>query len=197
MKMNKRVLAIAAAASLMLSTGAFAQGYLGFSAGATKLHDSCEGTLTCDTTDTGGKVFAGYKFLPYLGAEVIYFDFGKAKGTVDLGEGGIAAFDVKTTAVGAGVLLTGTFAETWTGSARLGVAQVKVNVGGSYEGISGLFKPRSTQGYLGLGVGYLVTRNLSIDAAYDYTRARIESSTADFSATDNVSLYSIGLTYTF
>ncbi len=57
--MKKSLISIAAAVGLMLSTGAFAQGYLGAGVGTTKLHDSCEGALTRDTTDTGAKIFAG------------------------------------------------------------------------------------------------------------------------------------------
>ncbi len=122
---------------------------------------------------------------------MVYFDFRKAKGTVDMGEGGTAAFNVKTTAAGAGPLLTGSFATDWIGSARLGVAQVRVNVNGDYQGSTAAASDNSTQACFGLGTGYMIFKSLSIDAAYDMTRAKFQGTA------DNVDMLSIGLTYSF
>ena len=83
----KHVLTAALLASLFVSGAALAQpagvaAYAGPYVGASLLYnnyetDSCPGD--CDKTDLGGKVFGGFMFLPYLGAELAYGSHGKAK----------------------------------------------------------------------------------------------------------------------
>lgn len=193
----KRTALSLAAAALMLSSAAFAQGYVGIAGGASKVDVDCAGTTTCDTTSTGWKLFGGYKFTPNWAAEVGYFDFGKAKfAGSNVTTGNITA-EVKGTGFGAGVALSGEFAPSWTGVARLGVASVKAKVSGTVTG--GTLTPAgsisdsetSTNAYFGLGVGYLIAKNMSIDGAMDFSRGKWQGEKAD------VRLVSIGLTYSF
>lgn len=78
----KRLLAAFIIAASLASGAAFAQSpgvgpYVGGSLGPSNFSsDSCIGN--CDKTDIGYKVFGGYMFTPYLGAEVGYGAFGKA-----------------------------------------------------------------------------------------------------------------------
>jgi OOP family OmpA-OmpF porin len=188
--MNKTLLSIAAAAALLLSSGAFAQGYAGIGAGTTKLSFDCAGLTTCDTSSTGWKLFGGYKFSPNWGAELNYFDFGKAKGTLDT-VAGILSADVKATGLGAGVAFFGDFSPDWRGVARLGVASMKAVANGNLGGTAATDSETSTNAYYGLGVSYLISKNLSIDGAWDVSKVKQGGESA------TVRLLSIGLTYGF
>jgi len=194
--MKRTALSIAAMA-LMLSSAAFAQGYVGVAGGPSKIDVDCAGTTTCDTTSTGWKLFGGYKFTPNWAAEVGYFDFGKAKFTgSDVTTGNVTA-DVKGSGLGVGVALSGEFAPSWTGVARLGVASVKAKVSATATG--GTLVPAgtssdsetSTNAYFGVGIGYLISKNMSIDGAIDFSRGKWQGEKAD------VRLVSIGLTVGF
>ncbi len=78
----KRLLAASAVtAALAFSAAASAQGYLGTSIGQSDFDLDCTGLTSCDTKDTGWKVFGGHMFTPNLGIEGAYVDFGKATGT--------------------------------------------------------------------------------------------------------------------
>jgi OmpA-OmpF porin, OOP family len=187
--MRKTALSIAAAA-LMLSSGAFAQVYIGAGFGSATVDVDCAGTTTCDTSSTGWKAFGGYKFGPNWGAEVNYFDFGKAKATLDTGEG-ILSGEVKATGVGVGVAMFGQFSPSWSGVARVGIASTEAKVSGSVGGFSASDSETSTNAYFGLGLGYLISKNLSIDGAMDFSRVKYSGESA------NVRLLSIGLTLSF
>jgi OOP family OmpA-OmpF porin len=178
----KRTALSMAAAALMLSSGALAQGYVGVGGGPGKVDVDCAGTTTCDTTSTGWKLFGGLKFDPHWGIEVNYFDFGKAKATV-----GTASGEVRATGLGVGGALFGQFAPAWTGTARLGIASTKAKLSGPL----GSDSETSTNAYVGLGLSYLISRNLSIDGAVDFSRVKYAGEKAD------VRLVSIGLTSSF
>jgi OOP family OmpA-OmpF porin len=79
---------VAAGIAALFSSTAFAQAsqnktplYLGFSAGQTKIDTGVSGltgTASLDESDTGYKIFGGYKFDNVWSAEIQYADFGKA-----------------------------------------------------------------------------------------------------------------------
>jgi OmpA-OmpF porin, OOP family len=190
MKRNALTL-VAAAAGLMLSTAAFAQAYVGIGAGPSKLSVSCADTDTCDTTGTGFKVFGGYKFTPNIAAEANYFDFGKAKATITDSELGLVSAKYKPTAIGLGVAFFGDVAPNWPGVVRLGVASVKAKASGSGAGISTSDSKTTTQAYFGLGIGYSILKNLSVDLAADFSRSKI------YDETSNVRMITVGVTYSF
>src|SRR5258708_20896207 len=81
----------ALAQSATQETGAYA----GLSLGQSKAKDGCSGVtgtgVSCDDKDTAWKIFGGYQFMRYLGAEVAYTDFGKVKASA----GGVTA-ELKT-----------------------------------------------------------------------------------------------------
>ena len=188
--MRKTLQSIAAAAALLLSSAVFAQAYVGAGVGQAKFNDNCAGTTSCSTTKTDAKFFGGYRFTPNWAAELNYFGFGKATATANAG-GGSATVDIKSTAWGGGVAYFGAFSPQWIGVGRLGLARVKADVTGSLGGISASDSASSTQGYYGLGISYVLSRNLSLDAAFDGSKVKYggESST--------VRLLSVGLTYSF
>lgn len=188
--MNKKTLS-AAALALMLSSGAFAQGYVGIGAGPAKINVDCAGTTTCDNTSSGLKLFGGYKLAPNWAAELGYFDFGKAKATINDGEGGIIAGEIKATAVGAGVAFFGQFAPDWTGVARLGIASTKAKGSAATSGVSGSVSESNTNAYFGLGLSYALSKAVTLDGAMDFSRVKFAGESA------RVHLVSIGVTFAF
>lgn len=165
-------------AAMAMTSAAQAQGYLSLAAGTTHLSTDCSGTLTCDKTGTGFRIAGGYRFLPYLGAELNYFDFGKAKASAIV-DSTLLAAEIKTTGIGAGIMLRHEFTPGWSGMARLGVARVKADVSGSAVGLTVSDKENSTQAYVGLGVGYAVTKSVSLTANYDGSRSKYSGETGD------------------
>ncbi len=184
--MRKSIQSLATAAALLLSSSAFAQVYVGAGVGQAKLNDDCAGTTSCSTTKTDAKIFGGYRFTPNWAAELNYFGFGKATATVDT-----VSVEIKSTAMGAGVAYFGAFSPQWFGVARLGVARVKADVTGSLGGLSASDSASTTHAYYGFGIGYAVTKNISIDAAFDGSKVEYGGSSA------NVRLLSLGATYSF
>ena len=189
--MNKAVLGLAAAtAALMMSSGVFAQGYLGVSAGRSQFNDDCAETITCDPNDVGMKLFAGYRLNPVWAAELNYFHFGESKATLgtDLG---VLAGSFKAVALGFGLVGSGAVTPDWTALMRFGVARVKADISGSLGNLTLSDSDKSTQAYIGVGVSYQISRNWSLDGAVDFTRARWQGEELD------VNLISLGLSYSF
>lgn len=183
--MRTRVMGIAACVAL-LSGGAMAQGYIGGGIGQGHISDDCTGASSCSLNSTGGKLFGGYRFDNGLAVEANYFEFGKAKATIS----GVN-LSFKGNAFGLGGAYFGKFSNEWVGVARLGMASVRAEGNGSAGGSSASVSETSTKAYGGLGLGYMVSKNVSLDLAWDFSRASLQG------ATDNVRLISIGVTASF
>jgi OmpA-OmpF porin, OOP family len=186
---------LTALAALTLSTAASAQFYGVVSAGVSRLDVDCTGASNCDKTDTGFKLLGGYKFMPNLAAEVGYFDFGKAKATFQDPVLGPINADIKNTAFGGGVAYHVDLAPNWNAVGRLGLAQVKTKLGASALGSSGSDSDNNTALYAGLGVGYKVAKNVSIDGAWDFSRSKYNKNGVDESG--NINVFSVGVTFGF
>jgi OOP family OmpA-OmpF porin len=174
---------IAAAAATLLCSGAFAQGYVSASVGTARLSADCSGTTSCDKSDTGFKLLGGYKFAPNLGAELVYFDFGKATAS-----DGIATVEIRNSAVGAGVAFMQDIAPSWNFVGRLGLASVKTK-------ITALGSDSNIALYGGLGVGYKITPAVSVDAAWDFSKSKFDKN--GVSDSGSINMFSIGLTVGF
>lgn len=182
---------LTAIAALTLSTAASAQFYGVASAGLTRLDVDCTGTSSCDKSDTGIKLLGGYKFMPNLAAEIGYFDYGKSKAAAP----GITG-DIKNSAFGGGVAYHLDVAPNWVGVGRLGLAQVKTKISGTVAGLgSASDSDTNTALYGGLGVGYKLNRNLSIDGAWDFSKSKYDKNGA--STSGNINMFSAGVTYAF
>jgi OOP family OmpA-OmpF porin len=188
--MRTRTQCLATIAALTLSSAALAQGYVGLGAGPTRLNVDCSDTITCDKTGTGFKLYGGFKFTPNVALEGNYFDFGKAKATVDTGVG-VASVNLKTKGYGVGGAFFGEFAPNFTGVARVGVASVKATADAALGSLSGSDSESTTQLYIGLGAGYTVMKGLSIDAGIDFSKSKYAGESG------NVHLLSIGASYSF
>ena len=183
--MKKIAIAIAAIASMTAST-AFADAYIGGGIGQGHVNLDCEGAATCKTTNTGYKIFGGYKFTPNIAGEVTYFDFGKAR-AADPG----LSLDLKATGFGLGVAFLGDFAPQWSGVARLGIASNKVKASATLGSLAGSDSETSTNAYAGFGIGYEISKGLALTGAIDFTRAKISGESG------NLRLVTVGLTYGF
>jgi OmpA-OmpF porin, OOP family len=178
--MKKQVLL--AAAALALSGAAAAQTYGVISVGSSKHSVDCEAS-NCDKSGTAFKLLGGYKFNPNLALEAGYMSFGKSKDTFE----GLDA-ELSVNGFGIGGAFHQDFATHWNFVARLGLAQMKTK--GSLEGF-GSISDSTAQLYGGLGVGYKLTKQMSIDAAWDFSKGELEGEKG------NVNAYSIGLTFAF
>ncbi len=79
--MRASIVSIAAGLALLAAGAASAQGYVGGAFGRTNASVDCSGTLSCDKTSSGGKLYGGYMLGPQFSVELGYFDWGKASAT--------------------------------------------------------------------------------------------------------------------
>lgn len=163
----KRAL-LALAASLACTT-ALAQGYIGIAGGTTRQDVNCADWSGCDRGDTGFKLYGGYRFSKLAAIELGYTDFGSAS----LSAGSVASGNYSATALGIGGALFLPIAPKFTGIARAGLASVDADY--SYTGPFGLFAGSSSESsiepYLGFGLAYALTPQLSLNGSFDYVRA--------------------------
>jgi OmpA-OmpF porin, OOP family len=174
------------------SVGVHAEGlYVGLAAGGSQFNLGCDGTTSCDKSNIGFKLFGGYKLTDNIAVEAHYADYGKAKlsGTIS---GVNVTADVRLSGFGAGVALMGDFTRDWNGVVRAGIASNKLKRDRSASnGLSDFDSRTTVQGYLGAGLGYQLTRQISLNAAVDYTQGEYQGEMV------NATLYTIGLNYNF
>lgn len=193
---RKNLLAIAAGLALMAAPAAYGQGYIGGNVGSSKVDVNCTGLTSCDSTDTGYKLYGGYQFGGGWAAELTYFDWGKAKGTGTLDINGTpvtGSGNLKATAIGVGVAYFFPVAPDWMPVVRLGVARStgKTTLTDTL-GASASDTTHSTDAYFGLGIGYKLMPNLYLNGEVDFSRIKyLDSEKAD------TRLFSIGLRYAF
>lgn len=131
-----------------------------------------------DTTQTGGKVHLGYEFTPNFALELGYADLGKFK----FDNGSVKATGLYVDAVG-----KMPFAPQWSGLARVGAFQGKID-----RDISGVSDDDKGSSYKwGLGVQYDVTQNAAVRAEYEQYRFNV------FDDKPKTDLLSVGVNYRF
>jgi OOP family OmpA-OmpF porin len=185
--MKKTVLAFAALAALASGSAFAQQAYVGGAVGQSHVNLDCSGVPNCTTNDTGYKVFGGYKFTPNLAGELTYFDWGKASGS-----SGAARAEVRGTGFGLGVAFMGDMAPQWSAVGRLGVATNKAKGEGTFNGAVVVSDSETkTTAYAGVGIGYAVTPQMTIDAALDFSNLELSGEKG------NVRLFSVGVTFKF
>lgn len=167
--MTKKMLA-----TLMLATlagGACAQGYVGALMGLTKIDGGgeCPAGYSCDTSDTGARVYAGYELAPGFAVEVGYTDFGKATVQDDTIRG-----DLRTTAYTVLAVLRSEPVNNLSFVGRLGWARVKAKISGSSGSAAGHVSEGNMGLYGGLGLEYAVNKSLKVTAAADFTKSEFD-----------------------
>jgi OOP family OmpA-OmpF porin len=173
-------------ALLLLSSMASAQGYVGIATGPTQQKVDCSGTLSCDTRDTGRKLYGGYKFSPIGAVELSYFDFGQVNAKVG---DEFVDYTASSFSIGGAVFLP--LAPRLTAVARLGISSSKAAVSGSWDNFSGSTSETHTNPYVGLGLDFAITPTLSLTGSFDRVRIKFNNTSA------STTLISIGVSQAF
>lgn len=168
--MKKTLPALAAALAVAVTTAiasasAFADSYVGLAAGVTHQRVDCSGWTGCDKSDSGFKLYGGYKLSKLAAVELGYTDFG----SVGLSFGGLSG-SYSATALSAGGALHWPLAPRLTGIARAGLAYVDTDYSGGLFGVNA-GSESSIEPYLGFGLAYALTPRLSLNCSFDYLRA--------------------------
>lgn len=164
-------------------TGAFADSYIGLVAGQTTQDVNCSGWATCDKTDSGFKLYGGYKLSKGIALELAYTDFGSAELT---GFGG-SSYSAQALSTGGAFHLP--FTPKLTGIGRLGLAWVETDYGGTFGFGGG--SDSSIEPYIGFGLAYALTPRLSLTGSLDYMRVGYPRGSG------SARLLGIGLSYAF
>lgn len=186
--MTKHTIVSLAMAFLPISVSA--QGYAVLAGGLSELSTNCTGTTACDKTDLAIKLVGGYKFTPSFAGELALYQFGKASASVS----GVSG-EVKNAAIGGGIAYHADGPDSHF-VARLGLANVRTKVSGTVAGLGSASDSDSSIALAGgIGAGYKWSKKVSIDAAWDATRAKYKKNGANEAGTIN--FFSMGLTYWF
>jgi OOP family OmpA-OmpF porin len=190
----KRLLTASILAASLASGVAFAQvgPYVGASLGGSQYSipdvdgiDICA-FASCDKSDFGFKVFGGYMFTPYIGAELQYADYGKATASVPG-----ASLEVKSSGFG-GFLVAQYPIESFRIFGRIGFAYVDAKASGSISGFGAASESNSATNFAwGIGGTYMFNKNLGVRFEYEQAKWEIQDTS------DNVGLWTIGVQYHF
>ncbi len=160
---------ILSAAALLLCAAAQAETYIGAVIGFSDIEANCGLTTSCDTSDTGVKIYGGYVLpqspLPQLALEVGYINFGQARAsTTSLV---VRTVDVSALTFGAAMRLK--FTPALHGVGRLGGAYVSAEDNG--VGLFGV-GAKSKSGielYAGLGLEYAINKQFKLVGSADFS----------------------------
>jgi OOP family OmpA-OmpF porin len=134
--------------------------YIGIGIGQSKAKGACDGVsgpgITCDETDTAGKILGGYQLSKNFALELGYADLGQAKAT---GGGGSSTFGTKGFEfTGIGMLPIG---ERFSVLAKAGLFSWKVDLKDE-TGLIGSANASGTDLTYGLGLKFDFTRDFAI-----------------------------------
>lgn len=214
--MKKQLLITSVVATLIVAPTAFAAnagGYVGAGVGGTTAKDFPSGATfdaelaaqnilassSADDTDTGWKLFGGYKFNQYLAAEGSYANFGKQTidsnvtspfvGTID------TTWKAQALAVsGVGILPLAYSIDLF---GKLGLQYWKVDLSSTPSVGAVGYQSESEKGtdyIFGVGAGYNVTNNIAVRAEWERYNNIGDTSTTRESDMD---MWSLGVQYSF
>lgn len=183
---------IVAVLTLALSGGALAQNFYGsIGAGVSRADLDCEGVATCDRDGTAVRLFGGYRLTPAIAVEAGFLNFGKAKA----GEGGLA-LDVSNSGFGGGLALRQDLSSNWSLGARMGVVSMKTKVSASaFSVINGSDSDRNAVLYGGLGLGYKLNSQTSIDGGFEVSKGKYDKNNVNTSG--DLTALTLGVTFGF
>ena len=169
-----------------------AQGYVGVSAGRSRIDLDCTGLTTCDRTDTAAKIFGGYMFMPNFGAEIAYYDMGKAEVSGTDPTLGNVTGSLRGTGFGVFGVAAAPFGQ-FSVFGKLGAVSTKAKVEATSTtlGLGGSDSERKTPVAWGLGTSYEFTQNIGLRAEFE--RLRVEFS----GQKEDVDLLTVGVHYRF
>ena len=163
--------------------------YVGGGAGQAEADDACDGVSNCDDTDTGWKLFGGYRFTQYVAIEAGYVDLGEYSGN----SGGISA-SAEVTGVTAHVVGTLPLHERFSLIGRLGTIYADVDAKASGFGISVSEDDQSFAFAVGVGAEVNITDQFSLRAEYELFK---DVGDDDSTGEDDVYLASISAVFRF
>jgi OmpA-OmpF porin, OOP family len=197
--MKRLLVAAAVLAAFAFSGAAFGQGYVGGSVGQSDYKVDCDPGFSCDTTDTGYKVFGGYMFMPYLGIEGAWVDLGKAteSGTVGVLNGKVPTLLAATASLKAsGFALYGVGAYPIGDAAvfgKLGLASIKAKAEACLSGFGCASESETNTDFAwGVGASYHFTKNFGTRLEFERFRGKF----TDGEKFD-IDLLSLGIQYRF
>ena len=164
-----------------------AQAYVVGGAGIGHVGVDCTFASPCDNSNVAFKLAGGYGFGNGLAAEFGYISFGKSKyRTFGLnGETKVGGFIV-------GAAYNAEVAKDFGLTARLGLTRLRTKGGGEIASlIDGPDSQTHTRPYLGVAANYAVAKNVKIEAAADFARAKWDDDTA------SVRAFTLGVRYDF
>lgn len=187
--MKKAVTAIAA---LLVATASQADPYVVVSAGVANHDVDCTGTTSCDKRGTGLKLIGGYKLTPNLAVEGGYLSFGKSNFSGFDDVGNFVDASVKVSGFGIGAAFHHDLNPNWDLVGRLGLASLDADLDAAVNGDGPVsLGGSSTKLYGGFGMGYKISPNLSLNAAYDFSKVKLLDDDL------KVNMFSVGMTYSF
>ncbi len=185
---------IAVAALLTAMMGAAsAQAYIGGVIGRSHVNIDCDDyNLGCDKSDTGTKLYAGYKFNPLIALEAAYVDFGK--GSRGFTEG---SDDVHHSFEASGALVAAAFRYaahpqlSLVGRVGLSFLKTKFKQTTPNDFDTYSVSDDSVKPYIGVGIEFALNKNLRLTADADFTTAEVDNNK------NSVRLLGVGLQYDF
>lgn len=181
------MVAMLAAATAM---NARAQAYVGGGFGLSQSSVACAGATGCDKKDVGFKLFGGYKFTPNVGVEGGLLQFGTQRFDGRVGTTPYSV-DVKPRGAYAAAVLSADLAPELSAVTRLGISATKTTAAASLSSIGSLDAEERTSPFVGVGLAYKFSPNLSVGVDADFTRVKYGSRSA------RASLFTLSSTYTF
>ncbi len=184
---------LVAAAALSLAGTAAAQNYLSLSAGRSDHDVDCRGASQCDERDSAYKLLVGVRVAPNFAVEGSFMNYGKSR----LGESALGiSLDTAVSGFGIGGAFPYDITPQLSFIARLGVAHMKAKDKATLFGGGRSDSKSSGQMYAGLGLGWRVSKQVSLDASWETTR--VKSTRANIANEKfDVSAVSLGVTLSF
>ncbi|QBC43968.1 porin [Iodobacter fluviatilis] len=182
--MKKNILA-SLVLSTLIASPVFAEGfYIGADLGSSNMSADIN-DQNFNKNNAAWGINGGYKFSPYLAAELGYRDFGKAEENYF-----IASASIKAKAVQASVLASYPFNDAFSVFGRLGVASIKTTAKAESRifGYSKSKEETQTKALFGIGAQYAFNKNFSLRAEYNQY-AKIEDL--------KLSTFTVGANYSF
>jgi opacity protein-like surface antigen len=171
--------------------------YIGVGVGGSHLNGGCGGLVDCNDHDTAWKIYGGYT-LPYETAvELTYYDMGRftiAAPGLNVSTTG----DLHASYWGLGGAWLPQFGQGWGGALRLGASYSmgKLDVPGFDSQTRNSWHP-----YAGIGATYALTRDIKLEADWDWSRIGAEftdpSSGINAKTTNNIQAWMLGASFAF
>jgi opacity protein-like surface antigen len=175
--MNSKFLGATIALLALAGQSAFAQSstssdgtaYVGIAGGMSHFAGACESGIHCEKNKAAVKVYGGYTLFNDLSAEVTYYDLGTTRASFADGTNHVAA-TLHGAYWGLGGAWRPELGNGWGGVVRVGAAYSEGKIGASDGSLSFSEKRSSWQPYAGLGATYKLTKDIKLEADYDFTR---------------------------